>query len=474
MTLSISAPEIGADAAASAPALADKRAEIVGRLERLPFSRAHLKLGTIAASGLFFDGFDGGLLAVTITVIFAEFHIGMFNTGVLLSSTFAGQFVGSWVFGFLSEIYGRKIAFLSSMLLYGALSIASALAWDFQSLVIIRTIQGLGLGGVLAPAVALFSEFMRADRRGTFAGIFQTTFQWGVLLAPAAGILFFQIFGKQIGWHAVFLFGGIPALIAIYGWFALPESPRWLADHGRVDEAEAVLRKLEAQAKHPLGPVERVPVAAPKRTNLVELFSPLYLRRTLVLWVGWACTYFVVFGLSMWLPSLYVRVGGLPVNDALLLTVLGSVVRLTTMYSQALLVDRFGRKALFLAGFVIQALANFAGALILLWVHDTTWQALFIVSTTVTIGTSLTNTLIVNYTAELYPTRLRSLGISAGNSASRIASVIAPSAVGALLSAQLGVQSIFVMFGCVSLVAAVVLPLWGIETKQRVLEEISP
>jgi putative MFS transporter len=150
------------------------------------------------------------------------------------------------------------------------------------------------------------------------------------------------------------------------------------------------------------------------------------------------------------------------------------VVRLTTMYSQALVVDRFGRKRLFLIGFTTQAVANFGGALIFLGAHNTTWQMLFIVTTAITIGTSLSNTLIVNYTAELYPTRLRSLGISAGNSASRIASMIAPSAVGALLSAHLGVQSIFVMFGCVSLVAAVVLPLWGIETKQRVLEEISP
>jgi MFS transporter, putative metabolite:H+ symporter len=148
--------ETGPAAMASA-SLSAQRSDIIGRIERLPFSRPLAKIATILASGLFFDGFDTGTLAVTITVIFAEFHIGFLNTGVLLSAGFVGQFIGAWVFGFLSEICGRKLAFLASMLLFGALSIGSAFAWDFQSLVTMRAIQGLGLGGVLAPAVAIFS-----------------------------------------------------------------------------------------------------------------------------------------------------------------------------------------------------------------------------------------------------------------------------------------------------------------------------
>jgi len=453
---------------------ADRRSEIIGRLERLPFTRAHAKFAAILSSGLFFDGFDNGALAVAMPVIFKEFHIGFLNTGIVLSSGFVGQFVGAWVFGFISEIYGRKAAFLGSMLLYGALSIACAFAWDFHSLVVMRAMQGLGLGGVLAPAVAMFSELVRATRRGRFAGIYQTTFQWGVLLAPAIGLLSFQLFGESAGWHALFIFGGIPALVAIYGFFALPESPRWLADHDNYAEADAVLRGIEQQAKGPLPPPELAPVPEPKRTELAELFSRAYRRRTLVLWVGWACTYFVIYGLGTWLPSLYVRIGGLPVKDALALSVFVSVVRLVTMYSESLVVDRVGRLPLFLTGFTTMAAANFAGALAFAWLDYTAWPMLLIVSTAINIGTSLTNILIVNYTAELYPTRLRSLGIAAGNSASRLASIIAPSAVGGLLAAHLGIESIFAMFGLVALVAAVAVPLWGIESRRRVLEEISP
>src|SRR5215469_4777749 len=224
---------VAASGAAAPAALAEQRSDIIARLERLPFSRTHAKIAAILSSGLFFDGFDTGTLAVSITVIFAEFQIGFLNTGVLLSAGFVGQFIGAWVFGFLSEALGRKLAFLAAMLVFGTLSIGSAFAWDFHSLVAMRAVQGLGLGGVLAPAVAFFSEFVRAARRGRFAGIYQTTFQWGVMLAPAIGLLLFQIFGDHLGWRALFLFGGVPALIALYGWFALPESPRWLADHGR-------------------------------------------------------------------------------------------------------------------------------------------------------------------------------------------------------------------------------------------------
>ena len=464
----------GIEALSDPATLAAQRSDVIGRLERLPFTRAHAKIAAILSTGLFFDGFDNGALAVTITVIFAEFRIGFFNTGVLLSSGFVGQFIGAWLFGYLSEVHGRKLAFLTSMLLYGALSIASALAWDLDSLVAMRAIQGLGLGGVLAPAVAIFSEFVTASRRGKFAGIYQTTFQWGVLLAPAIGLLFFRGFGQHVGWHALFIFGGIPALVALYGWFALPESPRWLADRGRYGEADAALRRIEAKVKEPLPTVETTTPPPLKSTDLLELFSSTYWRRTLILWTGWACSYFVIYGLGTWLPSIYVRIGGLPVEDALVLSVLVSVVRIITMYSEAFVVDRVGRRPLFLIGYATMALANFGGALAIVLAGYTGWPMLFAVSIAVSIGTSLTNILIVNYTAELYPTRLRSLGISAGNSASRLASIIAPSAVGGLLAAGLGIQSIFVMFGGVALIAALVVPLWGIESKQRVLEELSP
>ena len=110
-----------------------QRGDIIARLERLPFSRVHLRLAAILSIGTFFDAFDAICIAVALTVIFTTLHIGFFDAGLVFSSAYVGQFVGAWGFGLLSEKYGRKNAFIWALLLYGVLSMATALAWNLKA-----------------------------------------------------------------------------------------------------------------------------------------------------------------------------------------------------------------------------------------------------------------------------------------------------------------------------------------------------
>lgn len=466
---------VAAEDAPSKASLARQRGEIVGRLERLPFSRSHLHIGAILSSGTFFDAFDSLTIASALTVIFSSLHIGFFNAGLLISATYVGQFVGAWIFGFLSESYGRRPAFIAAMLLFGLMSVATAFAWDFQSLALLRMVQGLGLGGEIPVAAALFNEFLRARSRGRAAVTYQVMFQWGAMVTPATALLCFQAFGQDMGWRAMFVIGGLPALIAIYAWFALPESPRWLVEHGRYAEADAILRKIETRAPQgSLPPIELGPQSELKSTRFGELFGDMYFRRTIMLWLCWSCAYFVTYGNSAWIPTLYVRIGGLSVGSALSLAIVTYAVNVTTMYSQAFLVDRIGRKPLFVFGFSLSAIAALSGAATVFWFHYTGWPILFGVSTVMGIGTAIQTILAVNYTAELYPTRMRGLGVSTASSMSRLASIVAPSLVGTLLASQLGIQTVFAMFGMVACIGAVVLATMGIETANRSLEELSP
>ncbi|HEX3972100.1 MAG TPA: MFS transporter, partial [Stellaceae bacterium] len=96
-----------------------QRGDVIARLERLPFSRLHLRLAAILSIGTFFDAFDAICIAVALTVIFTTLHIGFFSAGLVFSSAYVGQFLGAWGFGFLSERYGRKNAFIWALLLYG-------------------------------------------------------------------------------------------------------------------------------------------------------------------------------------------------------------------------------------------------------------------------------------------------------------------------------------------------------------------
>lgn len=452
-----------------------QRGDVIARLERLPFSRLHLRLAAILSIGTFFDAFDAICIAVALTVIFTTLHIGFFSAGLVFSSAYVGQFIGAWGFGFLSERYGRKNAFIWALLLYGILSMATALAWNLESLVVIRVVQGLGLGGEIPAAAVLINEMLRSQKRGKISMIYQTVFQWGALLTPIIGLLFFNLFGQNLGWRLMFVFGGIPALAAIYAWFVLPESPRWLADRGRYDEANAILREMENQDwPEPLPALQQIAPPPLEPMRFGELFSGIYLRRTLMVWTAWLCAFFVAYGFSLWLPTLYVKIGGLAVNSALALSIVPWIVNMSFMYMSALIVDRVGRKPIFVFGFLSIVVAGFGGAFVVDTWHTTTWQVLFTIALLLGIGTSLCTTILFTYTSELYPTRMRGLGVAVGSGMLRLAAVIAPAAVGVLLGSGFGVDSVFAMFGVAGLIGAVVLALFGIETKQQNLETLAP
>lgn len=466
----------GAQTTASTATLSEQRSDIIARLERLPFSRLHLRVAAILSVGTFFDAFDAICIAVALTVIFTTLHIGFFDAGLVFSSAYIGQFLGAWGFGLLSERYGRKNAFVAALFLYGILSVATAFAWNLQSLVVIRVVQGLGLGGEIPAAAVLINEMLRTQKRGRISMTYQTIFQWGALLTPVIGLLFFNLFGQALGWRLMFVFGGIPALVAIYAWFKLPESPRWLVDRGRYDEADDVVREMEDQSWDQ-------PLAAPVRTappplehlRFGELFGGIYLKRTLMVWTAWLCSFFVAYGYSLWLPTLYVKIGGLPVNDALALSIVPWIFNMTLMYlSAAFFIDRIGRKPIFVFGFLSIIVAGFGGAFIVAYWHTTVWQVLFGIGLLLGIGTSLCTTMLFTYTAEIYPTRMRGLGVAAGSGMLRLAAVIAPAAVGSLLAAGLGIESVFAMFGAAGFIGAVVVWTTGIETKQQSLETLSP
>ena len=142
---------------ANAASLAEQRSDVIARLERLPFSPFHFRVTAILSVGTIFDAFDAICIATALTVIFTSLHIGFFNAGLLFSSAYVGQFIGAWAFGFISESYGRKTAFVSALFLFGVLSMATALTWDLQSLVALRVIQGLGIFGAKSPPPPSFS-----------------------------------------------------------------------------------------------------------------------------------------------------------------------------------------------------------------------------------------------------------------------------------------------------------------------------
>jgi MFS transporter, putative metabolite:H+ symporter len=450
---------------------------IAQRLECVPPLPIHLRWGTIIGIGCFLDGFTTLIVAAALPVLITTLHIGFTQVGLLISAAFFGMFAGAITFGAFSERFGRRKVFAISIMLFGTLSICSAFAWNFSSLFWLRVIQGIGLGGAIPVAAALATECLPARARGrTFSLTYALLFAFGFVLAPLTGYVLIHLLGPALGWRVMFGVAGLALPFGISALWLLPESPRWLSVHGRLPEAEALVRKSEAAALaagRSLLPATTAPKITGGSTKFSEAFSTAYLRRTVLVWMLFLTTYFVQYGLNAWLPTLYVKLGAMPPSRALALTVVNGCVTLGAAAVFALTVDRIGRKAWLISGFGLALVGIVAGIMALAVFHVAAWPVLFSAALPMTAGIGVNSGLVYLYAPELFPTRMRAWSTSTGSAAGRIGSIVAPIAIGALLKAGFGLVSIFVLLGVMCVLGVVIVIVFGIETKQRTLEDIS-
>ncbi|MBV9583069.1 MAG: MFS transporter [Chloroflexi bacterium] len=451
--------------------------EIVARLERLPFTRFHLHMAATLGVGTFFDAFDGLSMGVALTVIFTVLNIDFVNTGLLVSSAAIGQIIGAWSFGALAERWGRQTTFCLALAWFGLLSVGSALAWSFGSLFVLRVIQGVGLGGEVPIAAALFNECIRGKTRGKVVMAYESVYVWGIFLAPLIGLAVLSTFPPEISWRLLFALGGIPLLVAIYAWFRLPESPRWLAEKGRYAEADRIVGDIEDGVRRRGGTLETPQVryrADVQKTHLGELFWPSYRRRTLVVYAQQFTTFFANTIVLGWFPILYIQLGGLPRDQALQLTVITGAIQVVLAYVIAFTVDRFGRIPYFKLGYALALAGTLLGLVLTSVLHFTPWPVLWAAGTLIIVGGLFNADIAIVWIPEQYPTRMRAWASSTASSINRVASVIGPVITGLLLGLTFGVQALFLLLTVLLVIGLVVVSLWGVETKQRVLEELSP
>jgi putative MFS transporter len=455
---------------------AGSEADIAARLDRIPTGRFHVRLASYAGTGTFFDGFDAISLAVILPLIVAAFGISFADAGMIISAGYAGQFVGAIAIGFVADRYGRKKAFIICLAVFGLLSLACAFATSATSLLVFRLLQGIGLGAEVPVAATLMNEYLGRKSRGRISMLYQSTFTWGLFFAPLVALAATEMLGPDLGWRVLLGLGAIPVAVAVAAWFYMPESARWLAHKGRADQATAYVEAMEREATD-RGHVLAAPVAiaAPQRTTFrpLEMFAGKYGRRTLVLAVAWFFGYFVVYGYAVWLPSMYVAIGGLAPTQSLKLTILLGVVQLAVVYASAWAIERVGRKPLLSFGFATASVGALLGLVFTGVMHETAWPFLFSSGAIIAIGISIPAGVLYLYTSELYPTRMRGFATSSASSLNRLASIVSPFAIGFMIERSNGAPMIFGTFVAASLIALVVMAIGGVETRGRRLEEIA-
>ncbi len=433
------------------------------RLDRLPISSFHRRIMWLIGAGMFFDGFNIYLAA---TVLGAALKSGFSTLGQnaeFVSVTFVGMMVGSFVTGFLGDRFGRRFTYQANLAIFGLASIAAAFAPSMRVLILLQFIIGLGLGAENVVGYSTLTEFVPPQSRGKWLGIMSVFVVTGLPVAALVGTLLIPSFG----WRAMFMLGGLGALVVWYLRKALPESPRWLESVGRTEDSDALLRAIEREVA-----LQHAPLPAPKllplvkhSRNLASLVSPTILPRMIVGAVTLIVINSLLYGFVTWLPTFFVQQGmsiarsfryslvmalGAPIGSAIGAFTADFWGRKPTIVGASLLTILIGSFYPFIKDPAILMIVGFS-LIVPIYV--------------------LVALLFAIYIPELFPTevRLRASGIC--NTFGRGAIIFMPFVVVALFRSH-GVGGVLVfMIGLLIVQIFVVLTL-GVEPKKRRLEEI--
>ena len=434
------------------------------RLDRLPVGSFHYRIFWLIGAGMFFDGYDlyvaSSVLAATIQSKFSTLPQNL----QFISFTFIGMTIGALVTGFLGDRFGRRFTYQVNLLVFGLASLAAAFAQDMTQLIACRFVQGLGLGAEIVVGYSTLTEFVPPKTRGRWLSFMAFLVVAGF---PATALLGYLII-PSYGWRPMFVIAGIGALIVWYLRKRMPESPRWLESTGRTAEAEALMQAIEKEAAQgaalppPAAPAVARPVGA------MAMLRPPILQRMVV--GSWALITIntLIFGFVIFLPQFFLN-QGLTIARSLGYTVVLAVASLVGCAVGAYASDAFGRRPTIIGASLVTIVtgwiyASFSAAsdpAIVLSVGFVLIVAIY-VQTAILFGV---------YTPELFPTeiRLRANGIC--NTLGRLATVVSPFVVGALMASYKLPGVIGLMIGLL-VIQIVVVAAWGVEPARRRLEDM--
>ncbi|RKP43445.1 MFS transporter [Trinickia fusca] len=389
--------------------------------------------------------------------------------GTFVFATFVGLWLGALVFGFVADRFGRRFIFTWSLIWYMACTAIMAFQHSGMTLNIWRFLAGIGIGVELVTIDSYISELIPSPERGKAYAVNQfITFSVVPVVAFLAYILKdTQPFGLEY-WRVVMLIGTFGALAVWIIRRNIPESPRWLARHGRLEEAERIVASIEqrvaAEKGIALPTPQRVSAEMEGRGSYREIFGPLYLKRTIMLSIFNMAQVIGFYGFAAWVPTLLIH-RGVHVTASLQYAFIIAIANPFGPLMGTLFADKIERKTQICGGLLIM------GIVIALFSQVSEPALLIVLGVLFTLAANVMSYAYHGYQAELYPTRVRARAVGFVYSWSRIAAAFAGLAIGILLH-KYGVPGVALFIGA-SMIVGIVVILLGPSTKGRALEAIS-
>jgi putative MFS transporter len=454
--------------------LADTDLDTLRRMERLPFSRFHWRLLWMGGLGYTFDAMDGAMIAFILPAVSALWALSNQQTGLLASSLLIGYLFGAFFAGILGDLIGRRAVMMHALAIYSLATVVAAFAPDWRFLFVWRVIASFGTGAESAIIAPFLAEFVQRRHRGRFVGSLSGFFSFGFVAAALLG--YFVVPASRDGWRFVQVVSALPILMLLWWRRSLPESPRWLLQRGRSQQAAAEVQRIEARLSErekadlpPLASVE-VPQTGPAKggtlaRNLQALWSAPMARTTLMLWILWIAITFSYYGFFTWIPTLLVK-QGMTITKSFGYSIVIYLAQIPGYYSAAFVSEKLDRKWTIVVYMVLGGVSAFllsqarSDAAITL---SGFWLSFFM---------NGTYAAIYAYTPELYPTTFRATGMGVASAFGRIGGLAAPIVIGNTFS-RIGFGGVFLITTIVLVAGALAVALLGIGTAGKTLEQIA-
>jgi AAHS family 4-hydroxybenzoate transporter-like MFS transporter len=400
---------------------------------------------------LIMDGYDVQAIGYVAPSLREQWKIAPALLGSVLTAALVGVMFGSILLSMLADRIGRRPVLVGACLFFAAVTLVTGFVQNVTQLLIIRFIGGVAMGSIMPNAMALVDEYSPRRIRVAAMMIVGNGFTFGAALG---GIVAFWLI-PAFGWRSVFYVGGaIPLLIGVLMLFALPESIRFLALHGKQrDQIARWLRRVDPALE--AGPHAEFTVRERREAGVpfVKLFQEGRTPRTLLLWTVYFMNLLNLYFLSSWLPTVttpMVNAAKLPGYYAVLL---GSTLQIAGSIGAIILpwfVHRLGFVPVLATGFTL-ACINIA----LIGQPGLSIAFLFLVVFLAGLGIVGGQTGVNALAGTLYPTNLRSTGIGAGLGVGRIGSIVGPQVAGVLIGLHWSTHALFLTAAVPAFIASV-------------------
>lgn len=447
--------------------------DISARVERLPFGLFHRRLLLMGGLGYTFDAMDAAIIAFVLPVLRAEWSLTSVQTGVLASGTFIGYFFGALSAGTLGDLIGRRAVMMWALALYSAASVVSAMTTGWPAFLASRVVAGIGTGAESAIIAPYLAEFVARRYRGSFTGALAGFFSFGFVAAALLGYLIVPALGD--GWRIVLLITALPVGMLLWWRRALPESPRWLESRGRVEHAHRVLLRIEDEftrrgvALPPLADVALPPPTPASAGTLAGNLRALWIRRqariTAMTWLMWLSITFSYYAFFTWIPGLLMQ-QGMSITRSFSYSLAIYFAQIPGYFTAAWLNERIGRQAT-IASYLIAA-----GACAFGFAFARSNGQIMLAGVALSFFMNGTYAGVYAYTAEVFPTAVRTTGTGVASAVGRVGAIVSPILVGYIYP-KLGFGGVFGMTTAVLLAGAFAVVAMGIPTRGRSLEEIA-